>query len=140
MCDSPPLLPETRVAHTDIRRCGLLPPHLSQASVFPVSPMRQRRSNTCSHFRHRNSYRGTGLLPQAMRGYQWLVYPPPQEGVKCEGPHRAAVRYGGIKLYRRAIPGFLGFALGHVFAAGVAWGLLGAAVPDLLAGCQVWFG
>jgi hypothetical protein len=50
------------------------------------------------------------------------------------------LRYGGIKLYRAAIPGFLGFALGHVFAAGVVWGLLGAAVPDLVSGYQVWFG
>lgn len=50
------------------------------------------------------------------------------------------LRYGGIKLYRSAIPGFLGFALGHVFTAGVVWGLLGAAVPDLVSGYQVWFG
>ena len=50
------------------------------------------------------------------------------------------LRYGGIKLYRAAIPGFLGFALGHVVAAGVIWGLVGAAVPDLVSGYQVWFG
>jgi len=50
------------------------------------------------------------------------------------------LRYGGIKLYRAAIPGFLGFALGHAFTAGVVWGLLGAAVPDLVAGYAVWFG
>jgi len=50
------------------------------------------------------------------------------------------LRYGGMKLYRAAVPGFLGFALGHVFTAGVVWGLVGAAVPDLVAGYQVWFG
>ena len=50
------------------------------------------------------------------------------------------LRYGGMRLYRAAVPGFLGFALGHVFAAGVVWGLVGAAVPDLVAGYQVWFG
>jgi hypothetical protein len=50
------------------------------------------------------------------------------------------LRYGGIKLYRAAIPGFLGFALGHAFTAGVVWGLIGAGVPDLVAGYQVWFG
>jgi len=50
------------------------------------------------------------------------------------------LRYGGMKLYRAAIPGFLGFALGHVFTAGVIWGLVGAAVPDLVGGYAVWFG
>ena len=50
------------------------------------------------------------------------------------------LRYGGIKLYRSAIPGFLGFALGHVFAAGVLWGLIGAAFPRVVTGYAVWFG
>jgi len=50
------------------------------------------------------------------------------------------LRYGGIRLYRAAIPAFLGFALGHVFTAGVVWGLLGAFVPDLVSGYAVWFG
>jgi hypothetical protein len=50
------------------------------------------------------------------------------------------LRYGGMRLYRAAVPGFLGFALGHVFTAGVVWGLVGAAVPRLVAGYAVWFG
>jgi len=50
------------------------------------------------------------------------------------------LRYGGMKLYRAAIPGFLGFALGHAFTAGVVWGLIGAAVPNLVASYAVWFG
>ena len=49
------------------------------------------------------------------------------------------LRYGGIKLYRAAIPGFLGFALGHVFTAGVVWGILGAFFPALVSGYAVWF-
>ena len=32
------------------------------------------------------------------------------------------------------------FALGHAFTAGVVWGLVGAAVPRLVAGYAVWFG
>ena len=50
------------------------------------------------------------------------------------------LRYGGMKLYRAAIPGFLGFALGHVFTAGVVWGLVGAADPRIVSGYAVWFG
>ncbi len=50
------------------------------------------------------------------------------------------LRYGGIRLYRTAIPGFLGFALGHLFTAGVVWGILGAFYPDLVSGYSVWFG
>ena len=50
------------------------------------------------------------------------------------------LRYGGMKLYRTAIPGFLGFALGHAFTAGVVWGLVGAAAPQVVPGYAVWFG
>jgi hypothetical protein len=50
------------------------------------------------------------------------------------------LRYGGMKLYRAAVPGFLGFALGHAFTAGVVWGLVGAAVPQFVPGYGVWFG
>lgn len=50
------------------------------------------------------------------------------------------LRYGGIRLYRAAVPGFLGFALGHAFTAGVVWGLVGAAVPRVVGGYAVWFG
>lgn len=50
------------------------------------------------------------------------------------------LRYGGMKLYRTAIPGFLGFALGHAFTAGVVWGLVGAVSPRVVPGYAVWFG
>ncbi len=50
------------------------------------------------------------------------------------------LRYGGMKLYRRMIPAFLGFALGHFFVAGVIWGLVGMYYPEALQGYQVWFG
>lgn len=50
------------------------------------------------------------------------------------------LRYGGISLYRRAVPGFLGFALGHLFIAGVVWGLLGAFWPAAAQAYNVYFG
>ncbi|MGQ9523511.1 MAG: DUF6785 family protein [Armatimonadota bacterium] len=50
------------------------------------------------------------------------------------------LRYGGMRLYRRLIPGFLGLALGHFFVAGVLWGSIGMSYPDALRAYQVWFG
>lgn len=50
------------------------------------------------------------------------------------------LRYGGIRIYRRLIPGFLGVALGHFFVAGVLWGAFGMYYPDALRSYQVWFG
>lgn len=50
------------------------------------------------------------------------------------------LRYGGIRLYRRAVPGFLGLALGHFFTAGIVWGLLGASGGALFHGYSVIFG
>ncbi|MBV9849005.1 MAG: hypothetical protein JO250_04875 [Armatimonadetes bacterium] len=50
------------------------------------------------------------------------------------------LRWGGVRLYRRAIPLFLGFALGHFFVAGVVWGLIGAFWPDAARAYGVWFG
>ena len=50
------------------------------------------------------------------------------------------LRYGGIGLYRRAVPGFLGFALGHLFVAGVLWGLLGVFWPAAVKAYSVYFG
>ena len=38
------------------------------------------------------------------------------------------LRYGGSKLYLKALPGFLGFALGHFVTAGLIWGLLAIAL------------
>jgi len=50
------------------------------------------------------------------------------------------VRYGGLPLYRKAIPFFLGFALGHFAVAGIIWGIVGAFFGDAVHGYQVWFG
>ncbi|HEX2998852.1 MAG TPA: DUF6785 family protein, partial [Armatimonadota bacterium] len=50
------------------------------------------------------------------------------------------LRFGGMPLYRKTLPGFLGFALGHFFTAGIIWGLLGAAGKNLYEGYAVWFG
>jgi hypothetical protein len=50
------------------------------------------------------------------------------------------LRYGGMPLYRAAVPFFLGLALGHFAAAGLAWGLLGVWTGDAVRGYQVWFG
>lgn len=50
------------------------------------------------------------------------------------------LRFGGMPLYRKTLPGFLGFALGHFFTAGIVWGLLGAAGKNLYEGYLVWFG
>ncbi|MDW8206393.1 MAG: DUF6785 family protein [Chloroherpetonaceae bacterium] len=52
----------------------------------------------------------------------------------------AILRLGGLGLYRRAVPFFLGFALGHFFVAGVAWGLLGAFWEEGARAYPVWFG
>ena len=43
------------------------------------------------------------------------------------------LHYGGSQSYLRALPGFLGFALGHFITAGLIWGSLAAALG-------VWFG
>ncbi|NLC55813.1 MAG: hypothetical protein GX774_03125 [Armatimonadetes bacterium] len=50
------------------------------------------------------------------------------------------LRFGGMPLYRKTLPGFLGFALGHFFTAGIIWGLLGATGKNLYEGYAVWFG
>jgi hypothetical protein len=50
------------------------------------------------------------------------------------------LRYGGMALYRRLIPGFLGFALGHYAVAGIFWGLLGAFSGEAVRGYAIWFG
>jgi hypothetical protein len=49
-------------------------------------------------------------------------------------------RIGGIGLYRRLIPGFLGIALGHFFTAGILWGILGTMGNEIFRRYGVWFG
>jgi len=50
------------------------------------------------------------------------------------------LRYGGAKLYLKALPGFLGFALGHFVTAGLIWGLLAATLGGPFLRWGVWFG
>jgi hypothetical protein len=50
------------------------------------------------------------------------------------------LRWGGVTVYRKAIPVFLGFALGHFFVAGIVWGLIGAFWPDAARAYCVAFG
>lgn len=50
------------------------------------------------------------------------------------------LRYGGHKAYLAALPGFLGFALGHFLVAGAIWGSLGAALGGPFLRYGVWFG
>jgi len=50
------------------------------------------------------------------------------------------LRWGGVNVYRKAVPLFLGFALGHFFVAGIVWGLIGAFWPDAARAYIVSFG
>ena len=50
------------------------------------------------------------------------------------------LRYGGMAFYRRTIPLFLGFALGHFATAGIFWGLMGAWTGEAVKGYPVFFG
>ncbi|MGD9518346.1 MAG: DUF6785 family protein [Armatimonadota bacterium] len=50
------------------------------------------------------------------------------------------LRYGGSQSYLRALPGFLGFALGHFITAGLIWGTLAAALGGPFLRWGVWFG
>ena len=52
----------------------------------------------------------------------------------------SVLRFGGRQLYRKSVPAFLGFALGHFFTSGVLWGLLGASNKDLFERFIVCFG
>ena len=50
------------------------------------------------------------------------------------------LRAGGMALYRKTIPAFLGYTLGHFFTSGVFWGLLGAFYKAAFQGYIVCFG
>ena len=39
------------------------------------------------------------------------------------------LKLGGVKLYQRTVPFFVGLAFGHFFAAGIAWNAVGAFLP-----------
>lgn len=52
----------------------------------------------------------------------------------------AVFKLGGVSLYKKLVPGFLGLALGHFFTAGIVWGLLGMAEGEVFQRYGVWFG
>lgn len=47
---------------------------------------------------------------------------------------------GGIGLYRRMQPAFLGLVLGHYVTAGIVWGIVSIVGGEATEGYQVWFG
>jgi uncharacterized membrane protein len=49
------------------------------------------------------------------------------------------LRLGGMRLYRRLIPMFLGIAIGHFFAAGTVWALIASFGGEGFAEYPVWF-
>lgn len=52
----------------------------------------------------------------------------------------AVFKFGGMRTYRRLIPGFIGLALGHFFTAGIAYGLVGAYGSEAFRRYSIWFG
>ena len=46
---------------------------------------------------------------------------------------------GGVRLYQRLVPFFLGLALGHFFTMGVGWAFLGGWYPEQANVARVWF-
>lgn len=50
------------------------------------------------------------------------------------------LHYGGGRAYQKALPAFLGFALGHFITAGVIWGALSAFLGGPFLRWGVWFG
>jgi len=50
------------------------------------------------------------------------------------------LRLGGVSVYRRVAPCFIGMALGDLFTAGVVWGLISVVGGEATSGYKVWFG
>ena len=118
-----------------------------RATQLPVPPDTPRIIATLS---------GAGLLAllAAVRG-QWLSCPLHPLGYAMATAYGRLIwapfflvwlfkslilRYAGSKAYLRALPGFLGFALGHFIIAGAIWGALGAALGGRFLLFGVWFG
>ena len=53
---------------------------------------------------------------------------------------KLVMKYGGMRMYRKLVPGFLGLALGHFFTAGILWGALATTGKELFRSYGVWFG
>ncbi len=50
------------------------------------------------------------------------------------------LKYGGLKLYRRGIPFFLGLTIGHFFFAGVFWPVLSLFIGEASSAYHIYFG
>ena len=50
---------------------------------------------------------------------------------------KTVLHIGGVQLYRRLIPAFLGLALGHFFTAGILWGSIAKLWPHV--SLIIWF-
>jgi len=51
------------------------------------------------------------------------------------------LRLGGVRLYRRLVPFFIGIIMGHYITAGLIWGLISAyGSEELFRRYGVWFG
>lgn len=52
----------------------------------------------------------------------------------------AILRLGGVRLYRRMVPFFVGIVLGHFFTAGILWGIIGMVNEEITLKYVVHFG
>jgi hypothetical protein len=50
------------------------------------------------------------------------------------------LKLGGVKIYREAVPLFMGLAIGHFFMAGVVWSLVALLYGSAPGGYIVYFG
>ncbi|MEA3403188.1 MAG: DUF6785 family protein [Armatimonadota bacterium] len=51
----------------------------------------------------------------------------------------AILRFGGVGLYKRLTPAFIGLALGHFFTMGIAWAIVGSFFGRAAERARVWF-
>ncbi|MFW6155727.1 MAG: DUF6785 family protein [Armatimonadota bacterium] len=51
----------------------------------------------------------------------------------------AILRFGGVRMYKRLTPMFIGLALGHFFTMGIAWAAIGSYFGQAAERARVWF-
>lgn len=51
----------------------------------------------------------------------------------------AILRFGGVRMYKRLTPMFIGLALGHFFTMGIAWAAVGSYFGQAAERARVWF-
>jgi hypothetical protein len=51
----------------------------------------------------------------------------------------AILRFGGVRMYKRLTPMFIGLALGHFFTMGIAWAAIGSYFGEAAERARVWF-